>query len=307
MKTMLLLAIILLNTMAMGQNKAYKKLTEEEKHIIIDKGTEAPFTGKYEKHKGDGVYTCKQCGQELYKSSTKFESHCGWPSFDDEIPGAITRVPDPDGRRTEIVCSNCGGHLGHVFQGEHYTPKNTRHCVNSVSIDFKPVEIKISPVSQRETAYFASGCFWGTQFHFHRQNGVESTEVGYMGGHTENPSYQDVCTGSTGHAETIKVVFDPQKVSFRELAILFFETHDPAQVDRQGPDVGTQYRSVVFYTSPQQKEIIEELISTLEAKGVKVATALEKESTFYAAETYHQDYYQKKGGTPYCHIYQKKF
>jgi len=144
-------------------------------------------------------------------------------------------------------------------------------------------------------------------FHFHRQNGVESTEVGYMGGHTENPSYEDVCSGSTGHAETIKVVFDPQKVSYRDLAILFFETHDPAQVNKQGPDVGTQYRSVVFYTSLKQKETIEELISILEAKGVKVATAVEKESTFYNAEIYHQNYYQKKGGTPYCHFYQKKF
>jgi len=291
----------------MGQSKDYNKLTEAEKHIIIDKGTEAPFTGKYEKHKGDGVYTCKQCGQALYKSSTKFESHCGWPSFDNEIKGAISRIPDPDGKRTEIVCSNCQGHLGHVFIGENYTPKNTRHCVNSVSIDFKPIEIDMIKLDSQETAYFASGCFWGTQFHFHRQNGVKSTEVGYMGGHVENPSYDDVCTGNTGHAETIKVVFNPKEVSYRDLAILFFETHDPSQVDKQGPDVGTQYRSAIFYTSEKQKETIDELIGILNSKGTEVVTQLEKETEFYSAEKYHQNYYQKKGGTPYCHIYQKKF
>ena len=291
----------------MGQNKDYKKLTEEEKHIIIDKGTEAPFTGKYEKHKGDGVYTCKQCGQKLYESSTKFESHCGWPSFDDEIKGAINHIPDPDGRRTEIVCSNCQGHLGHVFIGENYTQNNTRHCVNSVSLDFKPLVIDVKPIDNQETAYFASGCFWGTQFHFHRQNGVKRTEVGYMGGQIENPTYDEVCSGSTGHAEAIKVVFNPKEVSYRDLAILFFETHDPSQVDRQGPDIGNQYRSAIFYTSEKQKETIEELISILAAKGIKVATEVEKETVFYSAEKYHQDYYQKKGGTPYCHIYQKKF
>ena len=291
----------------MGQNNDYNKLTEKEKHIIINKGTEAPFTGKYEKHKADGVYSCKQCGQELYKSATKFDSHCGWPSFDDEIEGAINRIPDPDGRRTEIVCSNCQGHLGHVFIGENYTPKNTRHCVNSVSIDFKPLVIDVKPLDNLDTAYFASGCFWGTQFHFHRQNGVKRTEVGYMGGHIENPTYDAVCSGTTGHAEAIKVVFNPKEVSYRDLAILFFETHDPSQVDKQGPDIGSQYRSAIFYTSEKQKETIEELIGILETKGIKVATELEKEKVFYSAEKYHQDYYQKKGGTPYCHIYQKKF
>ena len=291
----------------MGQNNDYNKLTEEEKHIIIDKGTEAPYTGKYEKHKADGVYSCKQCGQKLYKSATKFDSHCGWPSFDDEIEGAINRIPDPDGRRTEIVCSNCQGHLGHVFIGENYTQKNTRHCVNSVSIDFTPLVIDIKPIDHLETAYFASGCFWGTQFHFHRQNGVNSTEVGYMGGQIENPSYDEVCLGGTGHAEAIKVVFNPKEVSYKDLAILFFETHDPSQIDRQGPDIGSQYRSAVFYTSEKQKETIEELIGILATKGIKVATVVDKETVFYPAEKYHQDYYQKKGGTPYCHIYQKKF
>lgn len=305
MKTSLFIIIYFIVMSVFGQNKPYKELSSEEARVIINKGTEMPFTGKYEKFDEEGIYTCKQCGAELYRSSSKFDAHCGWPSFDDEIPGAVKRTTDADGRRTEITCAHCGGHLGHVFEGEGFTPKNTRHCVNSISLDFKP--LKMETKDQEETAYFASGCFWGTQYHFQNKKGVISTEVGYMGGHVPNPTYEQVCTGRTGHAETLKVVFDPSQISFEDLAKLYFETHDPSQLNRQGPDVGTQYRSVVFYTNDDQKKTIEKLSAILESKGIDVVTELEKAPRFYSAEKYHQKYYEKKGGSPYCHIYQKKF
>jgi peptide methionine sulfoxide reductase msrA/msrB len=278
-----------------------KKLTKEEERVILKKGTERPYSGKYYNFKEEGTYVCKQCGTPLYKSDDKFDSRCGWPSFDDEIKGAVERVPDADGTRTEIICANCKAHLGHVFLGEGFTDKNTRHCVNSISLEFVPMNKKY------EQAIFASGCFWGTEYQLQKKDGVIETTVGYTGGHKENPTYKEVCTGKTGHAEAVLVVFDPEKVSYEELVKLFFETHDPTQIGGQGPDIGDQYRSEIFYFDDNQKRVAEKVIKLLKDKGLNVVTKLTKATKFYKGEDYHQDYYSKTGGIPYCHGYIKRF
>jgi peptide methionine sulfoxide reductase msrA/msrB len=284
----------------------FNPLTAEEKRVIIDKGTEMPYTGKYLNHKEEGVYTCKRCDAALYRSNDKFDSHCGWPSFDDEVEGAVERVPDPDGMRTEIVCANCGAHLGHVFEGEGFTDKNVRHCVNSISLNFEP-EKKMENKKSTEKAIFAGGCFWGVEYFMQKEPGVISTTVGYIGGKTENPTYEEVCSHKTGHVEAVEIEFDPTKTTYEKLARLFFEIHDPTQVDRQGPDVGEQYRSEIFYLNADQKETAQKLIGILEDKGYEVATRLSEATTFWKAEKYHQDYYLNKGSLPYCHGYTKRF
>ena len=299
------LSILFIHQLNAQDNMKYNKLTPEEERVIINKGTEMPFTGEYYNNKETGTYTCRQCGAELYKSEDKFDSQCGWPSFDDEIDGAVKRLTDADGRRTEIICTNCAGHLGHVFLGEGFTDKDIRHCVNSISMEFVPADQKAT--NKTETAIFASGCFWGTEYYLQKEKGVKSTTVGYTGGKVKNPSYNEVCTGRTGHAEAVEVEFDPSVISYETLARLYFETHDFTQVNRQGPDIGEQYRSVIFYTNEQQKVVTEKLVKELTNKGYNVATSIEKAGEFYDAENYHQDYYSKSGGTPYCHIKREIF
>lgn len=307
----LLLVAVYLSTTLFSQDKKmsnnhknlsenYNELTPEEKQVILYKGTERPYTGKFYEHDEKGIYTCKRCDAPLYRSEDKFDSHCGWPSFDDEVEGAVKRRRDADGFRTEILCNNCGAHLGHVFLGENFTSKNTRHCVNSISMNFVPAE-------NIQRAYFAGGCFWGVEYHFQHLNGVLFTEVGYMGGEKNEPTYRQVCTGNTGHAETLEVVFNTEKTDFETLAKLFFEIHDPTQKNRQGPDMGDQYRSAVYYTNENQKQVTKKLIQILMDKGYTVVTQVEKAEQFWPAEDYHQEYYSKKGQQPYCHIYQKRF
>ena len=279
----------------------YRPLSADEARVLVHKGTEPAFSGELHSNHESGSYHCRRCHAELYHSSSKFDSGCGWPSFDDEIPGAVKRQPDTDGRRTEIICANCDAHLGHVFLGEGFTEKDTRHCVNSISMTFVPDSV------QEERALFAGGCFWGSEYFLQQIPGVISTTVGYTGGSTKAPSYEEVCSGQTGHAEAVEVIFDPHKVSYAQVARRFFETHDPGQLNRQGPDIGEQYRSALYYTSDEQRQTAEELVRLLRKQGQKVVTGIHPATEFYPAEEYHQDYYIHKGTRPYCHVYTPRF
>ncbi len=286
--------------------KNIEKLSAFEKAVLVDKATERPFAGELLDAKGEGVFACRLCGAELYRSKDKFESHCGWPSFDDEIPSAVRRIPDADGRRIEIVCASCGGHLGHVFEGEGMTPKNTRHCVNSVSLVFKSEE-EASTDPDRAKAYVAGGCFWGVEHYLQQLDGVESVVSGFMGGHVMRPDYYDVVRGDTGHLETVEVIYDPVRISYASIIKRFFGIHDPEQTNGQGPDIGSQYLSAVFVSSEAEANVVAELIGKLEANGYTIATQVLAKKEFFAADEGHQDYYEKKGTTPYCHGYVPRF
>jgi peptide methionine sulfoxide reductase msrA/msrB len=280
-----------------------KSLPEPLLNIIIHKSTEAPFTGEYANTEDKGTYLCRLCGLALFRSSSKFHSGCGWPSFDEEISGAVAYKTDFDGRRTEILCARCDAHLGHVFHNEGFASKNKRYCVNSLSLDF----VTDLTVFDSEEAIFAAGCFWGVEYYFKKLTGVLKTEVGYSGGQQSNPTYEDICNKNTGHYESIRVVYDPKQIDFTTLAKYFFEIHDPTQIDGQGPDIGNQYLSVGFYYTIEQREILENLISLLKNKNLSIMTHVLPVTIFWRAETYHQDYYNKTGKKPYCHAYHKRF
>lgn len=277
-------------------------LTREEELVIINKATEKPFVGIYCEHFEPGLYTCRHCGTPLFRSDDKFSSHCGWPSFDDALPDAIKYSADSDGVRIEVSCIRCGGHLGHVFRDENYTRKNIRFCVNSVSMNFIPAS---QPDFGR--ALLAGGCFWGVEYFLQQAPGVLHTTVGYTGGDKRFPCYQDVCSHSTGHAEAVEVIFDPSLTSFEQLTRLFLEIHDPTQLNRQGSDIGSQYRSAIFYYNHEQQQTAERLLRELRANGLKPVTELTPAERFWPAEESHRNYYCRCHKTPYCHQRVERF
>jgi peptide methionine sulfoxide reductase msrA/msrB len=277
-------------------------LTPEEQKIMIDKGTEAPNSGKYVSFHQSGMFVCRRCDADLFRSTYKFDSDCGWPSFDDTVLGAIESKPDADGRRTEITCVRCGAHLGHVFLNENLTPKNTRYCVNSVSMQFVPKQgDKTAPA----TAIFGGGCFWCTEADFKMIKGVISVMPGYAGGNVKNPGYEEVSTGLTGHAEVVEIEYDPHVIAYEGLLEVFFAIHDPTTLNRQGNDVGTQYRSIILYLDDLQKEIADNFIERLKDRKIydnPIVTEVKPLSEFYTAEEYHRDYFAKNPDAAYCQI-----
>jgi peptide methionine sulfoxide reductase msrA/msrB len=296
-----------------------KRLTPEQYRIARAKGTERPFTGKYYLNKETGAYHCAACGQELFKSDAKFDSGCGWPSFSRPAGKAsVEERPDASGGmdRTEVVCSRCGAHLGHVFP-DGPAPAGLRYCINSGILDFRKSAPPAPPAqpapaaaakpvqpAKREQATFAAGCFWGVEAAFRALPGVIETAVGYTGGRTEKPTYEQVCTDRTGHAEAVEVVYDPARISYAQLLAAFWKMHDPTQVNRQGPDHGTQYRSAIFYHDQAQRQAAEASRQKLAESGRcprPIATAIEPAGAFWKAEEYHQRYLEKRGEKS-CHL-----
>ncbi len=301
-----------------------QKLTAEQFKITQQCGTEPPFHNAYWDNHKPGIYVDVVSGEPLFSSLNKFDSGTGWPSFTQPIKGVeITEKQDTSFGtvRTEVRSKQADSHLGHLFDDGPRDKGGMRYCINSAALKFIPVAemtqagygqylgpfvaAGLIKAPKQETAILAGGCFWGMEEIIRKLPGVLKTTVGYSGGQTANPTYEQVCTGTTGHAESIEVVFDPDQMSYEKLLDYFFRMHDPTTLNRQHNDIGTQYRSAIFYTSEAQKRTAEQVVARLTAAKKfdrPITTEITAATKFYPAEEYHQKYLVKHPGGYTCHV-----
>lgn len=273
-------------------------LTPEQYRVTRQHGTERPFSGEYCELYSAGVYKCVCCGTELFDSTGKFNSRTGWPSFTEPSQENVIKYLADNSfgmQRIEVLCNVCDAHLGHVFP-DGPAPSGLRFCINSLSLEKEEADAL-------ETVTFGSGCFWCTEAVFNELDGVAEIISGYAGGKTKDPTYRQVTAGDTGHAEVVQFRFDPQKISYADLLRIFFVTHNPTSLNRQGADVGTQYRSIILFHNEAQEQTAREIMKEMQAYYDKpIVTELAPFTAFYKAETAHQNYYRDNPDQAYCQV-----